>query len=112
MKSFRFILVLLVAAWVSGGTLAAQTDGADALRFPGIHGLSSRNLDEFFVQLERWSQDVKDKAEPNRYINKMLGVVKAQGEDWREKAKDAYSTMRIIRGEGIWLHGSLLSMTM
>ena len=27
-------------------------------------------------------------AEPNRYINKMLGVVKAQGEDWREKAKE------------------------
>lgn len=96
MKSFRFILVLLVAAWVSGGTLDAQTDGADALRFPGIHTLSSRNLDEFFVQLERWSQDVKDKAEPNRYNDVLVEFFKAEWEDI-DRQHGEYAVLPVVK---------------
>ena len=96
MKSFRFILVLLVAAWVSGGTLDAQTDGADALRFPGIHTLSSRNLDEFFVQLERWSQDVKDKAEPNRYNDVLVEFFKAEWEDI-DRLRGEYAVLPVVK---------------
>ena len=96
MKSFRFILVLLVAACVSGGTLAAQTDGADALRFPGIHTLSSRNLDEFFVQLERWSQDVKDKAEPNRYNDVLVEFFKAEWEDI-DRLRGEYAVLPVVK---------------
>ena len=96
MKSFRFILVLLVAAWVSGGTLDAQTDGADALRFPGIHTLSSRNLDEFFVQLERWSQDVKDKAEPNRYNDVLVEFFKAEWGDI-DRRHGEYAVLPVVK---------------
>ena len=96
MKSFRFILVLLVAAWVSGGTLDAQTDGADALRFPGIHTLSSRNLDEFFVQLERWSQDVKDKAEPNRYNDVLVEFFKAEWGDI-DRLRGEYAVLPVVK---------------
>ena len=96
MKSFRFILVLLVAAWVSGGTLAAQTDCADALRFPGIHRLFSRNLDEFFVQLERWSQDVKDKAEPNRYNDVLVEFFKAEWGDI-DRLHGEYAVLPVVK---------------
>ena len=95
-KSIVVILGILALSLLSGPCASAQTDGADALRFPGIHGLSSRNLDEFFVQLERWSQDVKDKAEPNRYNDVLVEFFKAEWGDI-DRLHGEYAVLPVVK---------------
>ena len=95
-KSIVVILGILALSLLSGPCASAQTDGADALRFPGIHTLSSRNLDEFFVQLERWSQDVKDKAEPNRYNDVLVEFFKAEWGDI-DRLHGEYAVLPVVK---------------